>query len=88
MIETSTPRATAGDLHNDGPCPMTERAPANFGGQKYHVIGLRVDGTQVIVGRGLALHEARRIREALGSAGIFTAVKIKADEGSDPARAS
>jgi len=44
---------------------------------RYHVIGVRSDGTVAIVGSGLSMEEARRVRQAVTEANIFPAVQIK-----------
>lgn len=45
--------------------------------RRYHVVGVRSDGTVAIVGSGLSMEEAKRVRQAVTEANIFPAVQIK-----------
>ena len=58
---------------------MGEPGQSNLRGRRYHIVGIRVDGSHAVVGRNLTLSEARRVRDALASAHIFTALKITPD---------
>ena len=42
----------------------------------YHVVGIRTDGSTVIMGTGLAMDEAKRVRAALVEAEIFPVLQI------------
>ncbi len=48
--------------------------------RRFHVIGIRTDGTDAVMGSGLSMSEAKRIRDALIEANIFTTVLIKRGE--------
>lgn len=56
---------------------MSEGAPEE---RRYHVVGVRPDGSIAVMGDGLSAQEARRVRDALAQAEVFSAVQIKAGD--------
>ena len=44
---------------------------------RYHIVGIRLDGSRAVLGNGMSMLEARRVRDALAAANIFRAVQIK-----------
>ncbi len=46
----------------------------------FHVVGIRADQTEAVMGSGLSMAEAKRVRDALIEANVFTAVLIRRGE--------
>jgi len=45
--------------------------------RQYHVVGTRTDGTIAVMGSGLSMEEAKRVRASLIEANIFPVIQIK-----------
>ena len=48
--------------------------------RQYHVIGTRTDGSVAVMGSGLSMEEAKRVRDSLIEANVFAIVQIKRGE--------